>query len=173
MTRPNPLLIVLALAAIVLIAVNLAGHLPLPHRTGAPALAGHPRVVDGDTLVLDGTRIRLFGIDAPESAQTCERDGANYACGQEAKRYLETLIANRPVACQTKDRDRYGRDVAICTAADTDLNAAMVSAGWAVAYRQYSALYVPNEDDAQRRHAGLWSGRFEIPSDWRRQQRGQ
>ncbi len=175
MNRSNPLPVVLALAAIVLIVLNLTGQLHLPHLPGGgggPALAGHPRVVDGDTLELDGTRIRLFGIDAPESAQSCERDGAAYACGQAAKHYLEQLIGGQPVACRAKDRDRYGREVAICTVGTADINAAMVRAGWAVAYRQYSTAYVPLEEEARQSRAGIWAGHFEPPSSWRREQHG-
>ena len=172
MNRSNPLLIVLALAAIVLILLNLSGklHLRLPGHT--LDIAGHARVVDGDTLDLGGRRIRLFGIDAPESAQTCERDGLSYACGQAAKHFLEQLIAGQPVACRAHDNDRYGREVATCTVGNQDINAAMVGAGWAVAYRQYSTAYVPLEEQARSRRAGIWAGRFELPSAWRREQHG-
>lgn len=172
MNRSNPLLIVLALAAVVLIVLNLAGqlHISLPGRTLDSA--GRVRVVDGDTLDMGGRRIRLFGIDAPESAQTCERDGLAYACGQAAKHFLEQLIAGQPVACRAHDHDRYGREVATCTVGAQDINAAMVRAGWAVAYRQYSTAYVPLEEEARSRRAGIWAGRFEPPSAWRREQHG-
>ena len=170
MTRSNPLPVLLALGAIVLIGLNLAGLLHLPLQSAG--LAGPARVVDGDTLDLDRHRVRLFGIDAPESAQTCERDGAAYACGQEAKRYLEALIGGRPVACRARDADRYGRTVAVCTAGGEDLNAAMVRAGWALAYRRYSTDYVPAEAAARRDGRGLWAGRFEPPADWRHHHSG-
>ena len=172
MNRSNPLLIVLALGAMLLIVLNLADqlHLRLPGST--LDIAGRARVVDGDTLDLGGRRIRLFGIDAPESAQTCERDGAAYACGQAAKRYLEALIGGQPVACRAHDKDRYGRTVATCTVGAADINAAMVRAGWAVAYRQYSKTYVPLEEEAHSQRAGIWAGTFEPPSTWRREQHG-
>ena len=169
MIRIPPLPIVLVLAAMLLIGFNLAGCFSPSRPVG---LAGHARVIDGDTLDFGGTHVRLFGIDAPESAQSCERDGAPYACGQAAKHYLENLIAGRPVACRAHDRDRYGRTVAVCTVGDDELNAALVRAGWAVAYRQYSTAYVPLEEDAKRRRAGIWAGHFEPPSAWRREQHG-
>ena len=152
--------------------LNLADqlHLRLPGAT--LDIAGRARVVDGDTLDLGGRRIRLFGIDAPESAQTCERDGAAYACGQAAKRFLEEMIGGQPVACRARDKDRYGRTVATCTVGTADINAAMVRAGWAVAYRQYSTSYVPLEEEARRSRAGIWAGTFEPPSAWRREQHG-
>ena len=172
MNRSNPLVIILALAAIVLILLNLSGqlHLRLPGHT--LDIAGRARVVDGDTLDIGGRRIRLFGIDAPESTQSCERDGLAYACGQAAKHYLEQLIAGQPVSCRSHDHDRYGRDVATCSVGNQDLNAAMVRAGWAVAYRQYSTIYVPLEEEARGQRAGIWAGRFEQPSAYRRERHG-
>lgn len=172
MNRSNPLLIVLALGAMLLIVLNLTGqfHVQLPG--GTLDITGRARVVDGDTLDMGGRRIRLFGIDAPESAQSCERDGAAYACGQAAKHYLEALVAGQPVNCHARDKDKYGRTVATCTVGEADINAAMVRAGWAVAYRQYSKAYVPLEEEARSRRAGIWAGTFEPPSNWRREQHG-
>ena len=172
MNRSNPLLIVLALAAVALVLLNLAGRPHVRLSGSARDIAGRARVIDGDTLDLGGRRIRLFGIDAPESAQTCEHEGLAYACGQAAKHYLEQLVAGQPVGCRAHDTDRYGRTVATCTAGNQDINAAMVRAGWAVAYRQYSTAYVPLEEEARSRRAGIWAGRFEPPSAFRRDQHG-
>ena len=99
-------------------------------------LSGSARVIDGDTLEICGMRIRLHGIDAPESAQRCRAAGRTWPCGREATRALSGRIAGRMVVCEERDRDRYGRSVAVCRAAGEDVNAWMVAAGWAFAYRK-------------------------------------
>ena len=169
MNRPSPLLIALIVAAVVLIASRLAGgpHVRPPGLT--LDIAGRARVVDGDTLELGGHHVRLFGIDAPESHQTCERDGLAYACGEAARRYLEQLVAGQPVACRAHGADRYGRAIAVCNVGTLEINAAMVRAGWAIAYRQYSTAYVELEDEARSRRSGIWAGHFEPPAAFRQQ----
>jgi len=111
------------------------------------------RVVDGDTLVLDGKRIRLAGIDAPEKAQMC----GNVACGQRATMALSALVSRGKVTCDGKETDRYGRLIATCTVGGKDINAAMVAQGWAAAYRQYSTAYVTEEQAARSRKLGIWA----------------
>ncbi len=75
------------------------------------------------------------------------------------------------MTCQPKDKDRYGRVVAVCRAFGEDLSASMVGLGWALAYREYSTRYVPAEELARRRKAGMWSGRFDPPWEWRAERR--
>ncbi len=128
------------------------------------------RVVDGDTLALpDGRRIRLFGIDAVESHQSCtRRGGATWACGEAARTALQALVTGG-VSCQTRDRDRYGRDVGLCVnAAGRDVGDAMVRDGWALAYRTYSHMYVEAETAARLAERGIWSGGFVAPGDYRK-----
>ena len=128
------------------------------------------RVVDGDTLALsDNRRVRLFGIDAVELHQTCtRRGGATWACGKAAKGALEALVAGG-VTCQTRDRDRYGRDVGLCVnAAGRDVGDAMVRDGWALAYRSYSHAYVEAETSARAAERGIWGGGFVAPGDYRK-----
>ena len=134
-------------------------------------LSGRARVIDGDTLDLGGARIRLHGIDAPESAQRCRAQGRFWACGREATRALARLIRGKRVTCGERDRDRYGRIVAVCTAAGQDLNAWMAAGGWALAYRQYSRAYVAPERRARAARRGVWRGEFVPPWDWRRGKR--
>ena len=141
--------------------------------TTAPALAdiiGSARVIDGDTMAIGKIRIRLYGIDAPEAKQSCLRPGnAIYLCGAEATKILRSVTRDQEVRCKPKDQDRYGRVVAICWAGPIDLNRMMVAQGWAVAYRHYSERYVQEEDAARRGRLGIWSGKFELPAEWRRQ----
>jgi endonuclease YncB( thermonuclease family) len=135
----------------------------------ADTLVGQASVVDGDTLEIHGERIRMAGIDAPESRQACiDSLGQQYRCGQVAAFALAGHIGRVVVTCDGKERDRYGRLVATCSAAGVDLSAWMVEQGLAVAYRQYSKAYVPQEEKAKAGHIGLWQGAFQMPWDWRK-----
>ena len=131
-------------------------------------VSGQARVIDGDSLEIGGTRIRLFGIDAPERGQGCQAGGELWICGGLARLRLEERISGRTVVCEEKDRDRYGRVVAVCRAGGEDLNAWMVSEGFALAYRRYSRAYVDEEAGAKSARAGVWRGEFVPPWDWRR-----
>lgn len=156
-------LVDLLLTLVVLGAVALAGAYA-PFLREAEVLRGTARVADGDSLVLDGERIRLQGIDAPELTQTCTRVGADYPCGREAREALARLVAGRSVSCESRQRDRYERVLATCVAGGVEVNRAMVEAGWAVAYGDYSEA----EAAAREARRGLWAGAFERPQDWRR-----
>ena len=129
-------------------------------------------VSDGDSLRSDKLRIRLFGSDSPEKNQQCTNaDGAKWACGEAAQKMLESLVANAPyLQCDLIDTDRYGRAVMRCFAEETDLGAALVRAGLALAYRQYSSIYGADEDSAKTAKLGMWSGAFTAPWAWRRSQ---
>jgi len=134
-------------------------------------IAGHPTVLDGDTLQIGAERIRLHGIDAPERRQTCSVRGEPWDCGAEATRALVAFIADRRVACTATDTDRYGRTVAVCRSGGADLNAWMVAQGWALAYRRYAVDYVHQEAAAQAARRGVWRGEFVAPWEWRRGKR--
>ena len=134
-------------------------------------ITGVASVTDGDTLRIGVDRVRLHGIDAPESKQTCRAGGEPWRCGASATRALCERIAGRPVECAERDRDRYGRVVAVCRVAGTDVNAWMVEQGWAVAYRKYSTDYVSHERAAKAARRGMWRGEFAVPSRWRRGER--
>ncbi len=137
----------------------------------APALAqqisGPAVAIDGDTLEMTGFRIRLFGVDAVELSQTCERDGAAWGCGAEAKAQLAALVAGQAVACEQRDTDVYGRVVAVCRAGRVDLSAAMARAGYAVALRAFSEDYLAAADGAKAQRAGIWGSQFAEPGAWR------
>lgn len=120
-------------------------------------------VNDGDSITLGAERIRLRGIDAPEYAQICQRDGAGYPCGRLSREALARLIGGRPVACTGWQRDRYGRFLGDCTAGGKDLNRAQVAAGWAVAYGDFDA----EQASARAARVGIWAGTFDNPRDWR------
>ncbi len=127
--------------------------------------------IDGDTLEVHGQRVRLHGIDAPESRQLCRLDGKSWRCGTEAANRLAEKIARRPVSCDKRDIDRYGRVVAVCMVAGEDLGEWLVASGWAVAYIKYSNEYVGVEHSARDQRLGIWASEFDMPWDWRRGQR--
>lgn len=132
-------------------------------------LSGTASVIDGDTLDIHGVRVRLHGIDAPESGQTCrDAQGTMYRCGQRAALALSGRIGRHPVSCTAYDTDSYGRTVAVCHQGGTDLNAWMVAGGHALAYCRYSRDYVDEEEEARQAIRGLWAGRFVAPWEWRR-----
>ena len=129
-------------------------------------------LIDGDTIEIRGRRLRLYGIDSPEGCQLCVRPtGEHWRCGQQASFALANLIGRSIVSCQPRDRDRYGRIVAVCFKGISDLNRWMVGKGWAVAYRRYSEDYAADEDIARRSRTNIWSGDFDMPWDWRAQRR--
>lgn len=140
--------------------------------SAAGRIAGAARVIDGDTIDVAGTRIRLYGIDAPETAQQCRRSSGGatllYSCGRDARDALKRIIGGAAVTCDPRDRDRYGRTVAVCYARGSDIGREMVRQGWAVAYTRYSAAYAADETAARAAKRALWSGEFEAPEEWRR-----
>jgi endonuclease YncB( thermonuclease family) len=104
--------------------------------TSKHVLRGPIRVLDGDTVVVGGERVRFLGMDSPEEDQPCEASGSEWACGVAATAALEALIDGRGVECRAPDRDRYRRWLAACWRDDgLELNAEMVRLGWALAYR--------------------------------------
>jgi len=130
------------------------------------AIGGRAAIIDGDTLAIRGQRIRLEGIDAPESAQRCDGPRGRYACGREATRALGAFIGGDTVECSANGRDRYGRMLAVCTVNGRDIGAAMVLAGWALAGR---GDYIALEREARAAARGVWQGKFQPPADWRRE----
>ena len=135
--------------------------------TSGPAV----RVVDGDTLVWQGQTVRLFGIDAPERDQRCDRNGKSWACGAWATDQLRAAVRAGAVDCRPEDTDRYGRLVATCTADRVDLARAQVQAGAAMAYLRYTRRYAQDEAVAKAASVGLWSGRMDTPQAHRQAQR--
>ena len=152
----------LVLAAF-LAAATLFGPAP-----SASPLIGVASVIDGDTIEIRGTRIRLHGIDAPESSQLCTRpEGERWRCGQRAAFALSDYIGSGTVECEPRGLDRYRRVLAVCFLRGEDLNGWLVSSGWALAFRRYSLDYVEQENAARQSRLGVWSGTFEPPWEWR------
>jgi endonuclease YncB( thermonuclease family) len=128
-------------------------------------LVGQASVVDGDTLEIHGTRIRLWGVDAPESTQLCRGDDSQqYRCGAKSANDLDAFIAERPVSCNPISLDRYGRTVATCSVAGADLGEWLVRSGLALDWPQYSkAKYAAAQRDAEHAGRGIWAGSYVEP----------
>lgn len=150
------------LAALLLFAGLVAVNVYLDSGPGE-RFSGRARAVDGDSLNLAGRRVRLYGIDAPELRQTCQNAGVTVQCGQRAQAKLKSLVSGKHVECQNLGFDRYDRTLARCRTGQTDLAAAMVRAGWAIAYGGYGE----EERTARRAKSGIWAGEFIEPADWR------
>jgi endonuclease YncB( thermonuclease family) len=125
-------------------------------------------VTDGDTLHLNGVVWRLHGIDAPEMKQVCA-DG--WAAGRMATTRLQELISGRTVVCEAKDKDRYGRTIAICRASGEDLGGILVSEGLAWAFVRYSRDYVREEEKAKDARRGIHAHGCIPAWEWREQNR--
>lgn len=134
----------------------------------AAEVTGQPRIVDADTVYIGPEKIRLSGIDAPETDQVCLNSrGQNSSCGVEARNRLQEHTGDRAWTCQLSGRDRYGRSLGNCSVDGEDVSRWVVRNGWALAFRRYSTAYVADEDWARERQNGLWSGAFVAPWDWR------
>lgn len=148
-----------------IVAVTILGCLVgLAYLLREQRFAGNAFVVDGDSLVMDGRRIRLRGLDAPELGQLCHRGSIQYRCGEEAKAALRTLVAGQTVVCASSGRDRFDRMLARCEARGEDLGSLLVRRGLAVSFGAYEA----EESEARQARRGLWAGPFETPQAWRR-----
>lgn len=143
----------------------------LTQPANAQDIVGCASVIDGDTIEIHGTRIRLFAIDAVEASQTCTTlQGQRWPCGREAAFALADHLAGKTVNCRPLDTDRYGRIVAQCYIEDQDIAAWSVANGWAMARASYSIEYMGVQRRAVSSHRGILSGSFDDPQSFRKAQ---
>ena len=126
------------------------------------------KVVDGDTIHLNGEKIRFTGIDTPELKQTCINNGVKDPCGVTAKVILIEKIGDNKVECISKGKDQYKRILAECFVNKESLSSYLVRSGYAFAYRRYSKKFVPDEDYARINTIGMWSMKFDYPWEYRK-----
>ena len=126
------------------------------------------KIVDGDTIHLNGEKIRFSGIDTPELKQTCFKDDVKNLCGVKAKQILINKIGNNTVECISEGRDQYKRILAECFVNNESLSSYLVRSGYAFAYRKYSKKFIKDEDYAKANQIGIWSMKFEYPWDYRK-----
>jgi endonuclease YncB( thermonuclease family) len=130
--------------------------------------SGIARVLDGDTIHVGDTRVRLEGIDAPEQAQTCKRaDGADWNCGHDATRAMQAMADGRQVVCRNHGLEKYGRTLGTCFVDGRNINAELVKLGLAWAFVRYSSTYVAEEAQARMSHLGVWQGAATPAWDYR------
>jgi endonuclease YncB( thermonuclease family) len=130
-------------------------------------ISGMPTVVAGDIMIVNGVRIHLHGIDAPEPNQVCVAKGRNYRCGTVAMTALMDLVAGTTVTCRLHDDSVASFTYATCQAGGFDLSSNMVHTGWALADRKSTHKYIAVEGRAKKAKRGLWRGKFAKPWDWR------
>jgi len=130
--------------------------------------ADNLRVVDGDTIVLNGEKIRFSGIDTPELKQTCMNGDQKVFCGIFAKMLLIKKIGNETPKCISEGKDAYKRTLAECFINGESLSGFLVRSGYAFAYRKYSKKFIEDEEFAKKNKLGMWSMKFEYPWDFRK-----
>jgi endonuclease YncB( thermonuclease family) len=134
----------------------------------AQTLTGTARVTDADTILIGNERIRLQGVDAPETDQIClDSRGAVWNCGTDARDRLIRHIGSREISCVTNGKDAFGRWLATCSTSEGDLSAWLVREGLGMAFIRYSNAYVAEEAIARSAQKGMWAGAFIAPWDWR------
>lgn len=158
--RIVPAVAFLALALIILAVVG---------RVREESITGTAHVIDGDSLVVNGREMRLKGLDAPESRQTCRVANKDVPCGREATFALRKWLQRGPVTCIGNETDRYSRLLVTCRVAGQDIGADLVRNGHAVDRGGY-----PREEAFARSDSrGIWAGEFEPPDAWRRRHRAE
>ena len=141
-------------------------------------IIGKANVTDGDTIKINHQKIRLFGIDAPETKQFCKEVylsflifnfKRDYKCGEKSTNALKKKIKDKKIRCLIQDKkDRYRRNIGICYLKKQDINSWLVKNGYAIAYRRYSKKYILDEQYAEDNKLGIWQGTFMEPEKWRR-----
>ena len=131
------------------------------------SLANNLKIVDGDTIVLNGEKIRFSGIDTPELKQTCLHNNEIVDCGMSAKILLIKKIGNKTPECISEGKDVYNRTLAECFINGKSLSKFLVRSGYAFAYRKYSKKFIEDEDFAKANKNGMWAMKFKYPWDFR------
>jgi len=130
--------------------------------------ADNLKIVDGDTIILNGEKIRFSGIDAPELKQTCMIDDQKVFCGISAKMLLIKKIGNETLKCIREGKDIYKRTLAECFVKGESLSVFLVRSGYAFAYKKYSDKFIKEEEFAKENKLGVWSMKFQYPWDFRK-----
>ena len=126
------------------------------------------KITDGDTIRINGEKIRFSGIDTPELRQMCLKQGIKTPCGLTAKKILIDKIADNKIVCIREGKDQYKRTLAECFVNNESLSSYLVRSGYAFAYKKYSKKFVRDEDYAKTNQIGMWSMKFEYPWDYRK-----
>ena len=163
--RPPPV----ASPAFLLLATAIVIGLVRPTIPAEPeTIAGIAAVIDGDTIRIGETVVRLFDVDAPELAQTCDGGPSRLRhCGAHVADVLAERVAGREVRCAVLKIDQYDRKVARCEIENEILSQWLVASGLAMVFRRYSDRFTEEEDAARDAGVGLWQTDFEPPWEYR------
>ena len=126
------------------------------------------KITDGDTIRINGDKIRFSGIDTPELKQFCFKDNIKNSCGLKAKKILEDKIGKFKVTCIREGKDQYNRILAECFVNNESLSSFLVKSGYAFAFRRYSRKFIEDENYAKSKKLGMWSMEFDYPWNWRK-----
>ena len=126
------------------------------------------KIIDGDTIILNGEKIRFSGIDTPELKQTCLQGDQKVSCCMIAKKLLAEKIGNATVECISEGKDTYKRILAECFVNGESLSKFLVRSGYAFAYRKYSTKFIKDEEFAKANKLGMWAMTFQYPWDFRK-----
>ncbi len=126
------------------------------------------QITDGDTIKINGEKIRFSGIDTPELNQYCIKENIKNSCGLKAKKILIDKIGKNKVICLREGKDQYNRTLAECFVNKESLSSFLVRSGYAFAYRKYSKKFIEDEDYAKSKKFGMWSMEFDYPWNWRK-----
>ena len=148
---------------------KLLGILILILLWGNVSLASNLKIVDGDTIILNGEKIRFLGIDTPELKQTCLQGNEEVGCGMFAKKLLVKKIGNNIPKCIGEKKDFYKRTLAECFVNGESLSKFLVRSGYAFAYRKYSTKFIKDEEFAKANKFGMWGMAFKYPWDFRKE----
>ena len=132
-------------------------------------IKGYAKIIDGDTIHIGKNKIRLHGIDAPETKQKCIFNEKKWECGKSSTLYLKKLVSKKIVECEINGTDRYKRFIGTCFVNKKNLNKLIVKNGWAIAYRYYSKKYIDEEFIAKKNKIGIWKGLFQEPYLYRKE----
>jgi len=132
------------------------------------SFADNLKIIDGDTIILNGEKIRFSGIDTSELKQTCLQEDQKVSCGLTAKKLLAEKIGNATVKCISEGKDTYKRTLAECFVNGESLSKFLVRSGYAFAYRKYSTKFIKDEEFAKTNKLGMWAMTFQYPWDFRK-----
>ena len=132
------------------------------------SFADNLKIIDGDTIILNGEKIRFLGIDTPELKQTCMKGDEKVFCGESAKMLLIKKIGKETPECISDGKDAYKRTLAECFINEESLSVFLVRSGYAFAYRKYSDKFIKDEEFAKENKLGIWAMKFQYPWDFRK-----
>lgn len=159
----------LMLVAMVLCLGTEATAQPAPRpATDTTPITGQPRIINTASLSVNGKRIVLFGVDPMMKDQPCFVDNRGWDCGTAAQRILMNLIGREPVTCNPRLVELTGRIYAKCFVNNQDIGLALVEAGMALTVPEETNEYDVAQQEAMKKKAGIWRGKFLTPEEFRR-----